>query len=157
MSFGKWAFLEKHLETEAGYQRLIAEGKAVERFRRFLFNNVSKSVHKLNIGGIEFDCINMSTFLRGDFATFVLQQHEVPVAAAYYYNGENYYFSLRSDGSVNVAEIAGKYGGGGHKAAAAFRIKSITDLEMRWWKRQKILARNSLKRIFKPFFKKQKN
>lgn len=31
--------------------------------------------------------------------------------------------SLRSDGSVDVAEIAKKYGGGGHKAAAAFRLK----------------------------------
>lgn len=31
--------------------------------------------------------------------------------------------SLRSDGSIDVSEIAKKYGGGGHKAAAAFRLK----------------------------------
>lgn len=32
------------------------------------------------------------------------------------------YVSLRSDGTVNVGEIASKYGGGGHPKAAGFRL-----------------------------------
>ncbi len=33
-----------------------------------------------------------------------------------------FHISLRSDGTVNVAEIAAKYGGGGHKSAAGFNM-----------------------------------
>lgn len=32
--------------------------------------------------------------------------------------------SLRSDGSVDVSGLAGRYGGGGHKRSSAFRLKS---------------------------------
>jgi phosphoesterase RecJ-like protein len=32
--------------------------------------------------------------------------------------------SLRSDGSVDVAAIAGAYGGGGHHSAAGFQVES---------------------------------
>jgi phosphoesterase RecJ-like protein len=32
--------------------------------------------------------------------------------------------SLRSDGSVDVAAIAGTFGGGGHRSAAGFQIES---------------------------------
>jgi phosphoesterase RecJ-like protein len=32
--------------------------------------------------------------------------------------------SLRSDGSVDVAAIAGAFGGGGHHSAAGFQIES---------------------------------
>jgi phosphoesterase RecJ-like protein len=36
----------------------------------------------------------------------------------------NYHVSLRSDGSVNVADIAAKFGGGGHANAAGFSVLS---------------------------------
>jgi len=37
---------------------------------------------------------------------------------------QNYHISLRSDGSVNVAGIAAKFGGGGHANAAGFSVVS---------------------------------
>jgi len=37
---------------------------------------------------------------------------------------ENYHVSLRSDGTVDVAVIAGSFGGGGHNRAAGFSIES---------------------------------
>ena len=39
-------------------------------------------------------------------------------------NGGNYNVSLRSDGTVDVAEIAAVYGGGGHFSAAGFKTDS---------------------------------
>jgi bifunctional oligoribonuclease and PAP phosphatase NrnA len=38
--------------------------------------------------------------------------------------GERYHVSLRSDGSVDVSEIASFFGGGGHVSAAGFTIES---------------------------------
>ncbi|MFH1991164.1 MAG: bifunctional oligoribonuclease/PAP phosphatase NrnA [Pseudomonadota bacterium] len=41
-----------------------------------------------------------------------------------------YHVSLRSDGTVNVAEIAASFGGGGHSSAAGFNIEStLPDLK----------------------------
>jgi len=37
---------------------------------------------------------------------------------------DRYHVSLRSDGSVDVATIAGSFGGGGHASAAGFQIDS---------------------------------
>ena len=42
-----------------------------------------------------------------------------------YSNGQGrYHVSLRSDGSVDVAAIAGSFGGGGHTSAAGFQIET---------------------------------
>jgi phosphoesterase RecJ-like protein len=38
--------------------------------------------------------------------------------------GTRYHVSLRSDGTVDVADIAGSFGGGGHVSAAGFQIES---------------------------------
>ncbi len=44
-----------------------------------------------------------------------------PIAVMWSRRGNSIIVSLRSDGSVDVADIAEKYGGGGHPQAAAFR------------------------------------
>jgi nanoRNase/pAp phosphatase (c-di-AMP/oligoRNAs hydrolase) len=52
-------------------------------------------------------------------------------AAAYYFDGDAYKFSLRSkeDGS-DVSEVAANFGGGGHKNASGFRIDCLTKLNV---------------------------
>jgi phosphoesterase RecJ-like protein len=45
-------------------------------------------------------------------------------------NQGRYHVSLRSDGSVDVAAIAGSFGGGGHTSAAGFQVDStLTELK----------------------------
>jgi uncharacterized protein len=52
-----------------------------------------------------------------------------PFAAVYYQDGDGYKFSLRSEeGGADVSEVASRYGGGGHKHAAGFRVKSLEGL-----------------------------
>ncbi len=46
--------------------------------------------------------------------------------------GGNYHVSLRSDGTIDVAEIASLFGGGGHSSAAGFNIEStLPDLKLK--------------------------
>lgn len=45
-----------------------------------------------------------------------------PMAIVWQERKKNISVSLRSDGSVDVSKIAAKFGGGGHKAAAAFAL-----------------------------------
>jgi len=53
-----------------------------------------------------------------------------PVSIMWSRRGKIVVFSLRSDGSVDVAKIAQKYGGGGHKQAAAFRWETDALFDM---------------------------
>jgi phosphoesterase RecJ-like protein len=50
--------------------------------------------------------------------------HEIKNGAGKFANMNRYHVSLRSDSSVDVAKIAGKFGGGGHASAAGFQIES---------------------------------
>jgi len=50
--------------------------------------------------------------------------HETKNGAGKFTNMNSYHVSLRSDGTVDVAKIAGKFGGGGHASAAGFQIES---------------------------------
>ena len=50
--------------------------------------------------------------------------HEIKNGAGKFSNMNRYHVSLRSDSSVDVAKIAGKFGGGGHASAAGFQIES---------------------------------
>ena len=44
----------------------------------------------------------------------------------------NYHVSLRSDGTIDVAEIASSFGGGGHSSAAGFNIEStLSDIKLK--------------------------
>jgi phosphoesterase RecJ-like protein len=49
---------------------------------------------------------------------------EIKNGAGKFSNMNRYHVSLRSDSYVDVAQIAGKFGGGGHKSAAGFQIES---------------------------------
>jgi phosphoesterase RecJ-like protein len=50
--------------------------------------------------------------------------HETKNGGGKFTNMNHYHVSLRSDSSVDVAKIAGKFGGGGHASAAGFQIES---------------------------------
>jgi phosphoesterase RecJ-like protein len=50
--------------------------------------------------------------------------HEIKNGAGKFTNMNRYHVSLRSEGSVDVAKIASKFGGGGHASAAGFQIES---------------------------------
>jgi phosphoesterase RecJ-like protein len=50
--------------------------------------------------------------------------HEIKNGGGKFTNMNHYHVSLRSDSSVDVAKIAGNFGGGGHASAAGFQIES---------------------------------
>jgi len=54
----------------------------------------------------------------------------IKIAALIHELSHNYHVSLRSDGTVDVAAIAGSFGGGGHNRAAGFSIEStLSDIK----------------------------
>ena len=112
-----------HLMTsEKAYDQLIIDGTAIERKH---FKDISEllgvTTRDMVIGGYRVPVANLPYTMASDAG------HELakgqPFAACYWDTPEGRVFSLRSNkNSVDVAEVAKQYGGGGHRNAAGFRV-----------------------------------
>jgi uncharacterized protein len=82
---------------------------------------LSKLKFRYDINGHSVWCVNVPYTYASDMG-HLLGEGE-PFAATFFYDGEGFVFSLRSaEDGIDVSEIAKKYGGGGHKHAAGFKI-----------------------------------
>lgn len=101
---------------------LREEGEAIERKHFKDINELIKSASfRMQIAGYDVPVLNAPYFLSSD-AGHIMGENE-NFAACYWDTPEGRIFSLRSaDNGLDVSEIAAKYGGGGHKHAAGFRI-----------------------------------
>ena len=73
------------------------------------------------MAGVDVPTLNAPYFYSSD-AGHIMGKGE-PFAVCYWDTPEGRVFSLRSeDGAQDVSEVAAKFGGGGHKHAAGFKL-----------------------------------
>lgn len=90
-------------------------------------NNNIDNIPKTNF---KFICINKERF---NPINFGIDYHKdgYDGCACFYFDGRMYNFSLYNDnGLVDCSMIAKQFGGGGHKGASGFRIKSLTEIRL---------------------------
>ncbi len=105
--------------------RLYDDGVAISRYRQqqidILLNAWSRNPVYVRLNGKTGPLINGPYFLASELLNQLGQGH--PFAANMITTGEGMLFSLRStENGADVAEIARKYGGGGHKHASGFKL-----------------------------------
>lgn len=110
------------LMLKAGTVSLANEGEAIERkHHKDVAELVAVCRRRLVICGHDVPVASLPYTLTSD-AGHLMAQGE-PFAACYWDTEEGRVFSLRSaDDGLDVSEIASAYGGGGHRAAAGFRV-----------------------------------
>jgi oligoribonuclease NrnB/cAMP/cGMP phosphodiesterase (DHH superfamily) len=124
--FKEWDRLSEVLEGP-GFNGALDVGQGIIKFSNLQIKMLCKRKYILNIGGMDVPTVNTATF-RSEVCDALLSETS-PASATYSFNGEKYVFSLRSDGRVDVSELAGKYpGGGGHKNASGFSLDRLEDL-----------------------------
>jgi uncharacterized protein len=101
---------------------LAREGRAILRFRDQTVNAIVSFARMGEVGGHVVPVAN-ATAHWSDAGEALLQRFpDAPFAALYYDDSEGRRrWSLRSRGDFDVAEVAKRFGGGGHRAAAGFR------------------------------------
>lgn len=128
-TFEKWSRFSA-LCDEIGsstWNQIKFEGYALLSYKKTLTDRLVASSFPLNIGGYVVPSVNTSIF-QSDVASELVKPNSF--SAAYYFDGEQYRFSLRSsDDGIDVSDIAKIYGGGGHRNASGFRVRSLIDLE----------------------------
>jgi hypothetical protein len=103
--------------------RLVAEGAPIARAHRIEVDRALKGVHGITVGGLRLEAVN-ALFHRALIGHELAKRgaHGVPAGAVYRLTSRRVDCSLYSIGSFDVAKIAARYGGGGHRNAAGFHV-----------------------------------
>jgi oligoribonuclease NrnB/cAMP/cGMP phosphodiesterase (DHH superfamily) len=103
-------------------EALRRDGAAIERrLQQEVTALVESGVRRMTIAGYDVPVLNAPRAYVSD-AGHIMAQGE-PFAACYWDHPDGRSFSLRSsEQGVDVAEVAVRYGGGGHKHAAGFTV-----------------------------------
>lgn len=114
--FQSWAALIDGGELPAS---LFAEGKAINRYRREMISLHRDKAVIGTIDGCQVPIVNCYEEIASDLLGELAEDH--PFAAGYQDQGNRRKWSLRSSATgADVAEIAARFGGGGHQHAAGF-------------------------------------
>lgn len=122
-TIGDWVLIEKMLNSDKGYDKVVESGKAILRYKNTIIKKISKNSRDIKICGYNGIAIN-SPFFQSEIGDLYPEYDFVLI---YYSKRNQYICSLRtSHDNVDVSEIAKKFNGGGHKKASGFTIKELT-------------------------------
>ncbi len=128
-TFENWDLLNSYLDIEnsSRWTRVKVMGEGILQYKKNLIKSIIKNSYEENILGDSVPVVN-TPFFQSEIAAELALTSDY--AAAYYYDGTAYKFSLRSskEGS-DVSLIASKFGGGGHKNASGFRVNCLSELK----------------------------
>ena len=121
-TFENWDMVHALCADDYKYHQFVAEGEAIERKH---FKDVAELIRvaatRSVVAGVDVPTLNAPYFYSSD-AGHIMGKGE-PFAVCYWDTPEGRVFSLRSeDGAQDVSEVAAKFGGGGHKHAAGFKL-----------------------------------
>lgn len=116
--------------TDEYIEDLIRDGKAINRkHMKDVDELIAVAGHSLTLCGYKIPALNAPYFYSSEAGSELAK--DAPFAACYYIKANEVYISLRSSPKgVDVSEIAETFGGGGHRAAAAFRVSRDQFMDM---------------------------
>lgn len=113
MDFGLWGSLS--------VEQLASEGQIILRYRDQLIERCMSRVFTCEIGEHRVPVVNSCLFQSEIGDLLCLRHPEAAFAGVYYVNQKGVQaWSLRSRGDFDVAVVAERFGGGGHRNAAGF-------------------------------------
>ncbi|MDF2143210.1 phosphohydrolase [Paenirhodobacter sp. CAU 1674] len=120
LNWDAWDDLAARMQADEDIWRMTEEGAAILRAHDKLVEQVADSFRYMIIGGHRVPVANAPYALASDTAGKLAEGN--PFAATYFDGPKGRAFSLRSrgDDGLDVAQIAAKFGGGGHRNAAGF-------------------------------------
>jgi oligoribonuclease NrnB/cAMP/cGMP phosphodiesterase (DHH superfamily) len=103
--------------------RLVAEGRSIARAQRIEVERALQNAHAVIVGGLRLEAVN-ALFHRAliGHELALRAAHGSPAGVVYRTTGRRVDCSLYSIGDFDVARIAARYGGGGHRNAAGFHL-----------------------------------
>lgn len=121
MEFDNWTRIRDELKSQSCVDTWMSEGRQLLALKEVLLRRAFSNKYAIELGGIAGLSCNAESWaasalgdrLAAASKTFGLVWHRT---------AHHIKCSLRSKGAVDVAELAAKFGGGGHARAAAFTL-----------------------------------
>ncbi len=108
------------IENPEKLKEYLSRGEIVSKHSQKIVNWLSRTAIPVDFEGYSVYAVNAPDFIKGLVANRLADEYP-PFAIAWVQEKDNIFVSLRSGSNdFDVSEIAKKYGGGGHKAAAGF-------------------------------------
>lgn len=113
-----------HVWARFDADRLLAEGKGIQRYVDMIVSNICDTAFEEEIAGHKVPVAACSYDFVSETAHQLLKRNpDAPFAACVVRSYDGVTYSLRSaDDRLDVSEIAKSKGGGGHRNAAGFRV-----------------------------------
>lgn len=121
--FATWSRLAEELEDKTTRKQYIEKGKLIGKYELKIIEDITFDKEIVKFEGYETYAVNAPHFFASQIG-YALYKEKPPIAIMWHWSGGRISVSLRSDGSVDVSEIAKKFGGGGHKGAAGFKFSA---------------------------------
>lgn len=127
-----WDELISNLARPEFRESFIKTGATIKNFEEKLVEELLQYKERARFEGYDIWVLNVSRTYRSILGHKLAKLNEenggVPLAIVYYRSGGSVSLSLRSEGDIDVAALAQKYGGGGHKHSAGINVASFSEL-----------------------------
>ncbi len=128
-TFEAYQSLCDELEASDGYNHAEVLGKAQSEYLDLLIEAIISEPDFARFEGYTVPCVNFSLPLNEkSIALKKLYTAYPPFTIGYRFDNGLLKVSLRGDGSVDLSQIASKYGGGGHRGASGFVLPANAPL-----------------------------
>lgn len=120
-NFNDWDKLAADFEDKETLAGIVKQAVLLVKYRdKQMREMIEEDAQLVEFEGMTINAINSLT--SASALGNLLVKKRPPVALVWAEAKDKIHVSLRSDGSIDVGVLAKKYGGGGHRAAAGFRI-----------------------------------
>ena len=123
-NFKVWDKVAKIFQDKRKIKELIKKGQAIVDYQKSLIGELSNKGQEVIFEGNDAIAVN-SPVLSSEIGNHIYTKTG-KIGIVWSYKGKDklkIHVSLRGDGKINLSELANKFGGGGHKAAAGFAIE----------------------------------
>jgi len=125
--FQRWQSFEKKISRKRSRDIILEQGQSIDKSKQIMVNIIVKKSFPLCIAGVTVPSVN-TPILQSEILAELCKDSDT-FSAGYYFNGEEFIFSLRSSSvGIDVSRVSSMFGGGGHKHAAGFSVSSLSEL-----------------------------
>ncbi len=125
--------LREHFDSDMEFARLCDVGDIALEYKESLIRSTANGASLVSFEGYEALVVNASVLI-SEVASALYAKHP-PLAIVWYEDSGGVRVSLRSDGSVDVSELAKRYGGGGHPRSSGFKLPLHKELPWKYLER----------------------
>lgn len=121
MDFVLWNKIAKDWENHRLRKKYFNEGEVILKYQNELVRKALKDAEEVKFMGESALAANFTLSLNSEIGD-AIRKKGFPLGIIWQKQGNQIVVSLRSTNKVDSAKLAAKFGGGGHKKAAAFRL-----------------------------------